>query len=95
MVSERIKTNRYSKRWTTAYFWRTNQQQEIDYVEEQDGQFSAWEFKWNPGIKHNRFPKSFTGNYPGSKTALCVTTNNFDDFLDLSLFLKILTSGLY
>ena len=27
--------------------WRTTQQQEIDYVEEVDGAFFAYEFKWN------------------------------------------------
>jgi uncharacterized protein len=84
LISERIKTNRYKKRWGAAYFWRTTQQQEIDYIEEQDGQFSAWEFKWNPKKKQSWFPKTFMNNYPGSNTAY-VTTGNFEDFLDLSI----------
>jgi len=30
------------------YFWRNYQQQEIDYIEEQDGQIHVVELKWNP-----------------------------------------------
>jgi len=33
----------------SAYFWRTYDQQEIDYVEESGGQIRAYEFKWNSG----------------------------------------------
>jgi len=28
------------------YFWRTKQQQEIDFVEEVNGEIYAYEFKW-------------------------------------------------
>lgn len=30
------------------YFWRTHDQQELDYLEEADGQLHGYEFKWNP-----------------------------------------------
>ena len=39
------------------------QQQEIDYVEEKDGRFSAFEFKWSPR-KLARIPKTFRMAYP-------------------------------
>ena len=44
------------------YFWRTTQQQEIDYIEEYGGKLYAYEFKWNDRKKAG-FSKTFTGNY--------------------------------
>lgn len=40
LVSERMKRNHYQKHYTKSYFWRTHAQQEIDYVEESDGQLT-------------------------------------------------------
>ena len=48
LMAERRKYNDYGGKWVNPYFWRTQDQQEIDYVEEQDGNFLAWEFKWKP-----------------------------------------------
>ncbi|MCK5821818.1 MAG: ATP-binding protein [Bacteroidales bacterium] len=47
MVSERVKQISLNKDLRNYYFWRTTQQQEIDYVEEVNGKFFAYEFKWN------------------------------------------------
>jgi len=43
-------------------FWRIYQQQETDYVEEKDGDFPAYEIKWNPKTK-KKFPASFIEAY--------------------------------
>src|SRR5574344_300991 len=51
-ISERIKYNHYHRNFANYYFWRTTQQQEIDFIEESDGLFTAFEMKWNPK-KHN------------------------------------------
>ncbi len=61
------------------YFWRTTQQQEIDYIEESPQSLSAWEFKWNPKAKA-RIPKMFTKAYPEAR-CFVVTPDNFEDFL--------------
>ncbi len=48
-----------------VYFWRTHTQKEIDYVEEHDGSFFAYEFKWNPKArqkKHTLFEEHYGGN---------------------------------
>lgn len=29
------------------YFWRTGQQQEVDFVEEKENTITGYEFKWN------------------------------------------------
>jgi hypothetical protein len=67
--------NRHGKR----YFWRTKSQQEIDYIEEADGQFSAWEFKWNPKTTA-RFPSAFLDAYRPVETAV-ISPDNFEFFL--------------
>ena len=51
IISERIKFQRYSKMIVNNYFWRTYDQQEIDWVEERGGKLYGYEFKWNPKKK--------------------------------------------
>jgi uncharacterized protein len=79
VIAERMKLLRYSNSDAIQYFWRTTQQQEIDLIEENDGQFNAYEFKWNKD-KKVRFPQTFTENYPNTKTNT-VTPANIEDFL--------------
>jgi len=62
LLAERQKQNSYYKTFAKGYFWRTHSQQEVDYVEEKDGNLSAFEFKWNPK-KKARLPKPFQINY--------------------------------
>ncbi len=62
LISERLKALNYSGKYSKPYFWRTTQQQEIDYIEESDGSIKIFEFKWNPG-KQVRFPTTFLKNY--------------------------------
>jgi predicted AAA+ superfamily ATPase len=81
MISERMKLLNYNKWHGRSYFWRTYQQQEIDWIEEIDGEFSAMEFKWNVKNKNKKFPKTFLENY-NVKKAIVVTPNNCDDFLE-------------
>lgn len=56
-----------------------NEQQEIDYVEEKDGQLSAWEFKWSATRKVG-FPKTFTEKYQPASLQV-ITPDNFESFL--------------
>jgi predicted AAA+ superfamily ATPase len=65
LVSERFKRNGYTESYANPWFWRTQAQQEIDYVEEQDGRLSAFEFKWNPTAKVKK-PQVFQTAYPDS-----------------------------
>ncbi len=79
MISERLKANHYRKRWVTTYFWRTQAQQEIDYVEEIDGQFEAFEFKWKK-LKNIKIPASFSEAYKPLAYNI-ISKENFDGFL--------------
>ena len=61
-VSERKKYNLYHLRFVNSYFWRTQQQQEIDLIEESDGIFYAFEIKWSEKRKvtfHENFLKAY------------------------------------
>jgi len=79
LISERIKRNSYSDSYANSWFWRTQQQQEIDYIEEFDGQLYAYEFKWNPSAKAKRSKAFFTA-YPNSSFHV-VHRENLDGFL--------------
>ena len=81
MVSERIKRNRHHKLFRNEYFWRTTQQQEIDYLEEYDGRLFAYEFKWNP-VKTARAPKTFLNAYPEAEFNVIHPNNYLDEFLN-------------
>jgi uncharacterized protein len=61
------------------YFWRTTQQQEIDYIEEQQGKLSAYEFKWNPGAGAS-MSKTFSNAYPGAEFKI-ITPENIHEFI--------------
>ena len=69
-ISERVKANQYAGRYVNSYFWRTSQQQEIDYIEECDGQFSLFEMKWNPKRANTRFPDTFLSMYDVKEKAV-------------------------
>ncbi len=79
VIAERMKSNEYYHRWVNRYFWRTKQQQEIDYLEESGGKLHAYEMKWNPRAKAS-ITKTFTEAYPNSEFQV-ITPDNIADFL--------------
>jgi len=79
LISERWKHLTYQDMDVQRYFWRTTQQQEIDYLEEREGKLYAYEFKWN-AASQPKFPKTFLHNYPEAATQL-IHTKNFELFL--------------
>lgn len=82
VISERMKILYYQQWHGRTYFWRTYQQQEIDWIEDVDGSFSAFEFKWNIKKRRYKFPKTFTENYNVAQT-MVVSPENCDEFLNL------------
>lgn len=79
IISERIKHNEYNGYYVNSYFWRTNAQQEIDYLEEKDGILHTFEFKWNDN-KKARLPASFALAYPQNSFEV-ITPSNYIQFL--------------
>lgn len=80
VISERIKKNHYEGRYPKYYFWRTTSQQEIDFIEEEDGMFNAFEMKWNPKRGKASLPESFVKNYNVGSTNV-VTPENYIEVL--------------
>ena len=62
VISERIKFQFYSRMLVYNYFWRTYDQQEIDWIEDRGGILHAYEFKWNPSKKAKQ-PVAWKSNY--------------------------------
>lgn len=80
LLSERMKKNHYTERlFAKGFFWRLVQGGEIDYVEENAGSFSAFEFKWNTA-KKGKYPRPFQEAYPDS-TFQTITPENFIEFI--------------
>ena len=79
LIAERKKWIQESGLWCNTYFWRTHDQQEIDYIEEKDGRLFAFEFKWSPAARA-RFSKTFTRAYP-ENTIEVISRDNFDSFV--------------
>ena len=79
-IAERMKHNHYSRHHCNSYFWRTKEQQEIDYIEESDGRMTAFEMKWNKNKANTRFPKAFLEAYPVNETVV-ITPENYLEWL--------------
>lgn len=79
LVSERIKRNSYNNHYCNTYFWRTTQQQEIDYIEEYNGKLYAYEFKWNSKKKAS-ISKTFIQAYPDHEFKV-INKDNYTEFI--------------
>ena len=80
VIAERMKMLAYNGSFAQTYFWRTKQQQEIDYLEEEDGKIKAFEFKWNPNKAAAKCPDSFLKAYQNPEFKV-ITPQNVDEFL--------------
>jgi len=79
VISERKKKLEYNEIWKNCWFWRTKQQQEIDYLEEGDGRLNSYEIKWNPKAKV-KGKNSFLTSYKNSSFEV-IDKSNVEDFL--------------
>ncbi|MEM6396036.1 MAG: ATP-binding protein [Bacteroidota bacterium] len=79
ILSERLKYLSYYRLYGNRFFWRTSDQQEIDYVEERDGKMWAAELKWNPK-KKARFSDTFLRAYPEHELKT-VNRENYYEFI--------------
>ena len=80
IIAERLKRNSYAGRICQYWFWRTQQQKEIDYLEEENGLLNAYEFKWNDKKSNVRAPESFVKAYPDAIFKV-ISPQNVDEFL--------------
>jgi len=78
-IAERMKMNHYAERVVNTYFWRTDRQ-EIDYIEEENGQLRLFELKWNEHKQNTRIPNQFVEAYHPQSTHV-VTRENYLEYL--------------
>lgn len=78
-IAERMKMNHYAERVVNTYFWRTDRQ-EIDYIEEENGQLRLFELKWNERKQNTRIPNHFVEVYQPQSTHV-VTRENYLEYL--------------
>lgn len=78
MIIERLKKQAYHKIYSNNYFWRTWEQQEVDFIEERNGSLYCFEFKWSP--KKVKLPKQWVNTYPESEFKI-ISKDNFREFV--------------
>ncbi len=78
MVSERVKYQNYTGMLVNNFFWRTYDQQEIDWVEEREGRLFGYEMKW--GKTFAKTPDAWKLAYPDASFEV-IHQNNFKDFV--------------
>lgn len=79
LASERIKNQNYTQKTVSNYFWRTYDQQELDWLEEENGNLTGFEFKWNENRKA-KIPTAFAKAYPEASFEV-ISKGNYLDFI--------------
>lgn len=80
LMVERRKANQSADHIVNAYFWRTYDRKEIDYIEERGGRLYGYEFKWGNGRIRQATRTAFLNAYPGAELAT-INRDNFEAFL--------------
>ena len=80
VIAERLKANIMSQSFARSWFWRTQQQQEVDYIEDENGFINAYEIKWNTKKANTRCPVTFSKAYPEANYNV-ITPDNIEKFL--------------
>jgi len=79
MIGERLKFQSYNNMIVNNFFWRTYDQQEIDWVEERGGKLYAYEIKWNPS-KKVKVPTAWKKEYVDAHFDV-INQNNYLEWL--------------
>lgn len=79
LASERVKKQQYKKINKQNFFWRTYDQQELDWLETEAETINGYEFKWNEKQK-SKIPTAFAKAYPES-TFEVITKQNYLEFI--------------
>ena len=79
LAVERLKKQNYQKIQTNNYFWRTYDQQELDWLEVMGEDLHGFEFKWNEN-KKSKIPTAFAKAYPDA-TFEVINRSNYLDFI--------------
>lgn len=78
LIAERIKKIKYQERTAAGYFWRAYSGSEVDYIEDEAGKLSAFEFKY--GKKKAKLPNKLSEEYNNPDFKL-VNKDNYLEFI--------------
>ncbi|MBP9583551.1 MAG: DUF4143 domain-containing protein, partial [Ignavibacterium sp.] len=81
LISEKLKMNTALNKDAKTYFWRTSQQQEIDYVEDIEGSLYAFEFTFSEK-KKKQISKTFLNAYKTESDEI-INKENYLRFLGI------------
>lgn len=79
LLGERIKHQAYTQMLSNNYFWRTYDQQEIDWIEDREGSLHAYAIKWKAG-KKTKTPIAWQKGYPDA-TFDVINPENYLDWI--------------
>ncbi|HEY9561680.1 MAG TPA: ATP-binding protein [Anseongella sp.] len=79
LLGERVKYQAYTRMLSNNYFWRTYDQQEIDWIEDRNGTLNAYEIKWKTG-KKVKPPIAWQKGYPDA-TFKVIDPENYLDWI--------------
>lgn len=79
VIMERLKFQSYNNLYSLNYFWRTYQQQEIDWIEDRGGKLYAFECKWKEDRKV-KVPSAWAQAYPESEFQV-ITPSNYLEWI--------------
>lgn len=80
LVMERMKFQSNNRIITNNYFWRTYDQQEIDWVEEREGKLFGYEFKWQQ--QKVKVPGAWKKAYTEAEFKI-ISQSNYRDFIGI------------
>lgn len=80
MIAERLKYLQLQAKKRNLWFWRTHDGKEIDYIEEYDGKFDAYELKWGKAKVKKATAESFKSSYEPAKIS-AISMSNYYEFL--------------
>ncbi len=80
MIVERLKHLQLQSKKRILWFWRTHDGKKIDYIEEYDGRFSAYELKWGKAKIKKATAESFKATYEPAAISI-ITRDNYYEFL--------------
>lgn len=80
LAIERIKKKGSTGSFINFHFWRTYDQKEIDWIEEEGGKIQGFEFKFSAGQIRAATSQEFKNAYPNAELTV-VSKNNFESFI--------------
>jgi len=81
MIAERLKYLEFRGLKKNLWFWRTHDQKEIDYIEEHNGKFHAFEFKWKKGKIKMSSIERFSESYENVEFKV-ISKDNYFEFIE-------------